>query len=70
MATMIAVLVPLTLAGVPDWITMSAALTAAWAVTVPFASRLYPSFRPKLPLLLSTAETGLVSFVLAYFMYR
>ena len=70
LAVTIGVMVPLTLAGVPNWITMSAAFTTAWAVTLPFAARLYPNIRPKAPLLLTTAETGLVSFVLAYFLLR
>jgi hypothetical protein len=70
LAVAIAVMVPLTLAGVPNWITMSAAITAAWAVALPFAARLYPSIRPKAPLLLTTSETFLVSFVLAYFLLR
>ena len=70
LAVATAVLVPLSLAGVPNWVTMAAAVTAAWAVTVPFAMRLYPTFRPNAPLLLTTAETWLVSLVLAFFLLR
>lgn len=70
LAVATAVLVPLTLAGVPNWVTMAAAITASWAVTLPYAMRLYPNVRPNAPLLLMTAETWLVSLVLAFLLLR
>ena len=70
LAVTLAVVVPFGLAGVPYWLTLATAVTAAWAVTAPLAMKLYPNWKIGAPLIVTTAETWLTSLFLSYLLLR